>query len=331
MLCLETLKKNNFLLSQMIEQNNINTPHFFENMKQKNEPTYSLYMGFLKTSSEKLKFLQRMKNSNIPTKKRTVLKVYFSLIPSGSYQEFYNSHVKMMSLTQTDVLQLSETLCNKYHLLDVICDHIDEINKEIYESISELSHMLLDVHSNVCNGIVLNRFSPQSSVLIKIEESYGKMKKFKKRIQGHDIIVDFCNIIYSHKDTQKQSFKRIGRLIEHLKLLGYNPLIVVQQGYGKIIKNQWKQHVYVCPNMNDDIYIIYASILLKSNYVTNDQFRDHIFKLGLDQKYIDGYMVTYKEVSGNPVLKFPLEFEKTAQKIKNILYIPYEGKMIVIE
>ena len=88
--------------------------------------------------------------------------------------------------------------------------------------------------------------------------------------------------------------------------------------------------------MNDDWFFIYGSIL-KDNckVVTNDQLRDHIFKISKKdlyqdvlKKWIERRVINYEfkfndyENLNTLKLKFPLKYSVRVQKIENKWYIP---------
>ena len=92
--------------------------------------------------------------------------------------------------------------------------------------------------------------------------------------------------------------------------------------------------------MNDDWFFLYGSVY-KDNckVVTNDQLRDHIFKISekeihedLLKKWIERRLINYSfnyeeyKSSDSLKLKFPSKYSTRIQKIENKWYLPLNNK-----
>ena len=100
------------------------------------------------------------------------------------------------------------------------------------------------------------------------------------------------------------------------------------------IKSYGSKFIFETPyNENDDFYIIYLSLLLECNVLTNDNYKDHIFNFrtnesnsdeNMAQNYIDDLTVKYSINCRNLIINEidSLEFSKCIQIIDKDVYIP---------
>ena len=100
----------------------------------------------------------------------------------------------------------------------------------------------------------------------------------------------------------------------------------------KIYKS-WENNVFLTPiGINDDLFWLYASLLLSAYIITNDRMRDHQLSISYDKMSIwkKKYIITYDIIQNKFQLNFPKKYSQTIQNINNTWYIPFynENKTI---
>lgn len=159
---------------------------------------------------------------------------------------------------------------------------------------------------------------------LNIYDSYIKWLSINS--SKYNIIIDGANILYAlDRKITPNGYRRINQMINHLKNKGLKILLILHKRHFKLNKykklwplydyqniknliNTWINTdnqciTYQTPyNMNDDLFLILASIYNESKQIiTNDKFRDHIFKfsnkigkLNLISQWKQDYGINYK-------------------------------------
>ena len=118
----------------------------------------------------------------------------------------------------------------------------------------------------------------------------------KSQIKQFDAIIDGGNIIHARQGTINQySLIDLENIISNIKKTIGNPLLVIHRRHLKtfpdLINKLKLMNVsyYLTPyNMNDDFYILWFFLKMNTNafIISNDKYRDHIFKFETSKKNI---------------------------------------------
>jgi hypothetical protein len=190
------------------------------------------------------------------------------------------------------------------------------------------------------------------------EKNTEKFKQFKSFIKSNKfkLILDGANILFfGERKITFNSYIRLNLIIE--KIIKKNKkekvLLIIHQRHvdflnknfskekaGKILEmiKKWKQNIiiYFTPyKMNDDWFILYASIQNKnSRVISNDLFRDHKFQISEEidfedifNKWSENNKITFdfenkKYNAKNLKLVYPLEYSLRVQKNNLSYHIP---------
>ena len=144
----------------------------------------------------------------------------------------------------------------------------------------------------IISNKIINKFSGNTRF-------FDSIKKFNNFLDTniYNIVIDGGNILFSKKTTKKDQIKRYKKLLKILqntKIKKNKKLLVIHQRHFNTknkeiikiileIKNLKNLLIYETPkNINDDYYILLASLKKKSKILTNDNFNDHIFEFGIE-------------------------------------------------
>jgi len=168
--------------------------------------------------------------------------------------------------------------------------------------------------------------------------------------KNFDAIIDGGNILHARSGLIcTNSLVDLKNLIELAKKEIDNPLLVIHRRHLKtcptIISclNKMKVSYYLTPyNMNDDIFILWFFLHFNSipYIISNDKFRDHIFKLETSKKnmIIDYNFSQFNNVLHQQTLKYNLvqfsidkkpSYSRCIQQVNKQIYVPHSsGKFI---
>ena len=222
-------------------------------------------------------------------------------------------------------------------------------------------------NQGICNNVKLKSLDltkDESKMLMKnIEIIYAEEKnknnldeyiKFLNKNKNIDVLLDGANILFNtDRKITINGYHRINSIYQKLKNNNYTPLIILHQRHFDFLNKSglskkeikevqniylaWGKNIYLTPyKMNDDWFFIYGSIYdNKIKVVTNDQLRDHIFKISEQDLYQDvlkkwierriiNYKFKFKDYNNLSSLKliFPNKFSTRVQKINDIWYLP---------
>ena len=284
---------------------------------------------------------------------------YYNNFNNDDLFNFYKNNLAGKYLINEDEYKL---LFNKYY------NNQDKINFIF----TDMTNNILKLNNNFIKGIECNinetkcsccnqelkfidlTITEKNQLISNIELEYKQNIKhlnyFKKYInnKNFNMLLDAGNILYHQEGTVNiNSFTKINCVINKLK--NYNILVIIHKRHVKKIKknskilemyNKWNK--YETPyNMNDDIFFIYGSLLLKESYIlTNDKLKDHQFKLSVKtninntlQKLIEKKVINYYFNDKiwsitNLNLIFPNLYSKQIQNINNYWHFPYCDKWI---
>lgn len=132
------------------------------------------------------------------------------------------------------------------------------------------------------------------------ERTWEQFKAWlETRFDGHsdyDTIVDGANVGYCKQNYQGApahvDYQQIDQLLVHLESTGHRPLLVLhcrhiarsmvpdEECERLVARWQQQEMLYAAPRgFNDDWFWLYASVRYRCKVVTNDEMRDHHFKL----------------------------------------------------
>lgn len=143
---------------------------------------------------------------------------------------------------------------------------------------------------------------------MRITDSRALERKFPK----NTVIIDGANVLHSGKG--KKSMPRLYDMYRRVKSDGFYPVVVLN----------WRYCVHDMDFMNsergmdDDCYSIYFSIKLKVPVVTNDEFRNHIFKYPELAEWFPDMLAKYDDGG----IKYPQSYTHCIQKTHGKYYIP---------
>ena len=185
-------------------------------------------------------------------------------------------------------------------------------------------------------------------------------KFLDKKGNKYDMFVDGNNILhYCDRRVNFTGFKRVKNAYDHLVALGHTPLFIIHRRHrdnlGKLkqfvkVKRKIEKmledvEIYYTPyGMNDDIFFMWGGFITSGSYiVSNDKFRDHIFKVEKSKKqkskqrqtqiddklhlkkYLDQTMVTYNFSTRTDItFNFPPKVSRCTQFCDGKWYVPTE-------
>jgi hypothetical protein len=182
-------------------------------------------------------------------------------------------------------------------------------------------------------------------------QTYDKyMKWLDINCSKYDIVIDGANILFSCDGKPSYNgYKRIDQTIDQMS--DKRILLILHERHFKILKSTIPKHrnritiknmidkwvskklVYSTPyNMNDDLFLILASIRDQKRVLTNDKFRDHIFNLSdrLIQWKWD-YGMNYIFHNNTISICQQSEYSVVIQRLEDGYYIPtYDDDWIFI-
>jgi hypothetical protein len=182
---------------------------------------------------------------------------------------------------------------------------------------------------NIENDIYKHIMSRIEIEVSKNDKTFSSFKTWCNKYSFIDTVIDGGNIGYFNNSKSKYiSISQINRLINQIsskkiKLFLHNRHIKnLNERDSQIIKT-WKKKnlVYLTKSkINDDYYWLYFSLFQKMNnnkinIISNDDIKDHIFKLGHNLKYIRDEIQVKYELDN---LKFKLEYPSSYSKVTQI-------------
>lgn len=184
-----------------------------------------------------------------------------------------------------------------------------------------------------------------SSKIENFTESISKENKQK-------VIIDAGNVLFSKKgEVTIDGYKYLLNMVEYFKSKKIIPLVIIHSRHLKKnfrgsqrpvevvkiidkLKEINQSYIFETPyGMNDDYFILYCSISLKSKIITNDNYKDHIFSFRTnikddDNNYLESFvedlLVKYNYNDHDIGIKESDLFliSHCIQVVNNVLYIP---------
>ncbi len=190
-----------------------------------------------------------------------------------------------------------------------------------------------------------------SHILESIEHELGIESKtilnnfWMKQTTEFNPIIDGGNVLHSRNGTiGAHSLKDLENLIQMVTINVGNPLLILHKRHIKNIPNltqilhNKKISYFLTPyNVNDDMFILWFFLKTNSNpksfIISNDKYRDHIFKFETDKKKsnMDFSWSQFKNIIGQQTLGYDVvnnyidnkpEYSRCIQQINDKIYVP---------
>jgi len=335
------------------------------------QSTYTLYLTYLLTFDieKALEFFRKMGNESIKIKKRHTFPIFLSLFSEKSSIKainFYKSEInKKFELNEQDAQKILP-LCFSYgdmiFFLNLLQSNLNYISYNFAKRIGkQYKSFIYPIVDNSCNGVKLEKLptSPLTKSILLDNIQYVYLQKYNKETKNminfikkstHNIILDGANILYSAGKVTFDSYKLLNKIYMQLLKSGYKPIVVLCNKHYKNIKkfpkdvqnvvkyiySVWKcnSDLYETPvYINDDCIFIYIAISLNAQVVSNDKFRDHIFKISFKdfnndvlKRWIRDNVITFV----GDKLTFPPPYSRQIQVIEDKYYIPTDNNMFLV-
>ena len=137
-----------------------------------------------------------------------------------------------------------------------------------------------------------------------------------RKFDGKKIIIDGGNILFAYSGKiNKKGYELLLKLIKYFWTINIIPILIIHNRHLKSKKTNQiikiiseiqkcnKNFIFETPfNENDDLYILYSSLFLQSNILSNDNYKDHIYNFknnknrledNLYQVYIESLVCNY--------------------------------------
>ena len=254
------------------------------------------------------------------------------------------SYFKIISLCSKDKAYLDRLI--EYFIKNVVI-----LNGQIYLENLKYSiftdDSLYEIIGERCNSNIID-FVKTNNILKYLGERINKktyLEGFKQWCNNNmdcEYILDCANIIFFNNHP-KFSFNRIQILLDKLcnkkiKLFIHERHIKNLDIESRNFYEKNKKNIFLTPrNLDDDYFWLYYYIFLVSknkyvNVISNDDIKDHIFKINNYLGFIrDNYFVKYSFSKSQIQLYFPTKIKKITQIYDNNIIIPYNENFILIK
>lgn len=223
---------------------------------------------------------------------------------------------------------------SKRIILDDIDESVNIINNNCIRCKTKLEKINIDtdIYKNIMDKIEIE--------VSKKDTKFDAFKAWCNKYKFIDTVIDGGNIGYFNNSKSKFiSISQINKLINQLpnkkiKLFLHNRHSKNLTERDDQIVKLWKKKnlVYLTKSkINDDYYWLYFTLFQKMNknkinVISNDDIKDHIFKLGHNLRYIREEIQTKYEIENYKFkLEYPLNYSKVTQISGNHIHLPTES------
>ncbi len=227
----------------------------------------------------------------------------------------------------------------KHYVLDKVIGH--PLKFEI-STLTAISYTDLDIKPTKLDFTDVQRESLMTS-MHEIFAQKGKIPEINQDID-YKFIIDGANVLFfADRKICINGYRRITKMIS--SLTDGRVLLVLHQrhfkptgkfkgaAFAEISKWEKNVNVDICKTpygFNDDYYSLINAFSRSNSYlITNDKFRDHIFKLSkkthsldLVAQWREEKIIEYDFDHGKMNLKYPLEYSFRVQYIDSKYYVP---------
>lgn len=305
------INNNNYIeAKEKLEKINI------EEIKDKNG-YYSLMLRVFIKFNNFNKIIEFFDNYELMSRDFITVIEYLNKFNDDQVYNFYQKYKKNFVLKTKDIDNLIK-LKNKMILMDLINKPYktsfkgENINfDKIVFSGKEYNNIIKKFYSNIDKKII--------NIIKKLE---------------YNFVIDGGNVLYCNKGKLcKKSYKTLEELSSRIN----NNLIILNYRHKKSIEkytNNKMNIIYTPFNINDDLYIIFASIINNSYIITNDCFGDHnaIYsnETNFLKNYFDENILNYKIENSSYFLKPPI-YSHIRIKDSNIFIPSITGGFFIVK
>lgn len=171
-----------------------------------------------------------------------------------------------------------------------------------------------------------------------------------KKKDDYDVLIDGGNIIHSRSGfIDKVSLYDLKIMMIQIKDKFNNPLLIIHEKHTKTIPlllqslKELKIDYYLTPyGLNDDLFILWFFLMQKSKafIISNDKYRDHIFKLETSKKELTNdynlnefnHIIQQQTLNYNIIkntIKDKPKYSKCIQCCDKYVYIPYTNNKLL--
>lgn len=312
-------KNVNYNLYQLIEENRLSEAEkiifeIFNNKIKFNEKEYrgfvSLVLKYYIIVENDIKIDNIFQSNKDSLMKRDIL-TYCNYYYYSNYNKALMSFIYLNQNYLIDASNLSYLIENKmYKFLSFLDGKYIKLSKNY--NLQELRDTSIVKKYNFDKDITDN-------ILYKLnihQKNFLDFLDMVRRFNEKKIIIDGGNILFAYSGKiNKKGYELLLNLIKYFWNINIIPLLIIHNRHLKIKKNKQivkiineiqkcnKNFIFETPfNENDDLYILYSSLFLQSNILSNDNYKDHIYNFknnknkledNLYQVYIESLVCNY--------------------------------------
>jgi hypothetical protein len=327
---------------------------------EKIDKVYNIYLliknGEIDTAKNEIKnvdnYLKNNLNNNLKNIKGLLSLKLRLFILDKNLDEICNlfDNNEMMSRDWVDLLIFSNNdsfgyILNKYLDKLINVNFNDKNITDLYNNLTEYNfcsfiknfvYKQLVININGNNNECKNNYFLDSILILQIEEIKKKIKLFNIFNNfNYKYVLDGGNILYSNNG--KINNLSYNKLLKFYNLHKNESIIILNKKHFNIInKNPKFKNVnilYTPFNINDDLYILYYSLINKAFIITNDEYSDHIDNYSIKlpnlnflKVYLDEKLIKYN----NNIINVNI-YSKVVQIIDDVIYIPCKKNYICVK
>ena len=324
------LANDNDNIKKMIETLTVNTI-----LLSNHSGFISNFITFLINNNQIEDNIEKIEKSNIMLMKRDYLQLinyYYNINQKKAINIFINNIVPLNNFMSKDI------------------DYI--INNKLYKLLGFLdglfikSNIINDNNINI-NILKLKYLSDDitNDILDILKSKIGHLDKIIIR-RKINVIIDGCNVIHFNNGLiTKTSFNDLKNIIIQSRETFGEPLVIIHSRHIKTIPklidlfNLLNVAYYLTPpNFDDDLFILNYFLEQKTKLfiISNDKYRDHIFKYSLNsmcqfKNIISQQTISYKYSNDNDfIFSNKPTYSECIQVIDNTIYVPTTKSFIEI-
>ena len=219
---------------------------------------------------------------------------------------------------------------NKNNITDLY-DNLEKKNFYNFIKNFEYKYMVINKFSNNTNLKVKNNYYQDDILQLQIQKLNIINNSSSLR---YKFILDGGNILYSKGGKLNYgSYNRLLKFYNNYSKKGSTLIILNKKHFSNISKNINNTHniniIYTPYKENDDLYILYYSLINKAYIVSNDDYGDHIDKYSIKLPNLNFLKIYLEEKLINLII-YQEKYTKVIQIIDNNIYIPCNDSYIII-
>ena len=334
-------KNVNYKLYQLIEDNKLLEAQkiifeiFEQNIKFKGKEYrgfISLVLKFYILLKDDIKIDNIFQNNKDSLMKRDIL-TYCNYYYDSNYEKALESFLYLNKNYLIDASNLNYLIENKmFKFISFLDGKFIKLSKSY--DLPELRDTNLVKKYNFDKDIshnILSKLSIYQKNFLEFLDSVRKCNKTK-------IIIDGGNILFAYSGKiNKKGYDLLLKIIKYFWNINIIPILIIHNRHLKSKKNKQitkiiseiqklnKHFIFETPfNENDDLYILYSSLFLQSNILSNDNYKDHIYNFKNNKNNLEDNL--YQVYIENLVCNYTLN-----DKFCNINKLDYIDKSLCIQ